>query len=196
MPKEILIIVEGGVIQEIYGIPPDVVVRVKDYDVDGCDPVRLKQDRDGERFLEIRWTHEDSCPADESAQEQQQDARETPGEPESPPHWRCPDCERTLSTSDWTYRDLADRGTPICGDCDTDMELTEGPATPDHPEKAPTAWILVDYTERALCSNQIYDDYEDCAADADRLDNAMIVGLLLADPSSRDENPDEPDDEH
>ena len=127
MTEEILIIVEGGVIQEIYGIPPDIVVRVKDYDVDGCDPARLKQDRDGERFFEGVWTHEDSCPADEPPGGHFQGPPETPRQPASPPHWRCPDCEHTLSTADWTYRDLADRGTPICGNCDTDMELVEGP---------------------------------------------------------------------
>jgi hypothetical protein len=125
MPKEIRIIVEGGVIQEVYGIPPDVVVRVKDYDVDGCDPSRLKQDRDGERFFEGVWTHEDSCPADGTAGQQHLESQELPDQPEFPLHWRCPDCERTLSTADWTYRDLADRGTPVCGDCDTDMELME-----------------------------------------------------------------------
>lgn len=183
MSKEILIIVEGGVIQEICGIPPDVVVRVKDYDVDGCDPARLKQDRDGERFFEGVWTHEDSCPTDESTQEQQ-DARETPRETESSPHWRCSECKRTLSTADWIYRDLADRGTPICGDCDTDMELMKGPGTPDHPQNLPNAWIIVHSAERALCSNRIYGDYEECAADAVRMTDATIVGLVLDDPAS------------
>ncbi len=43
------------------------------------DPARLKQARNGERFFEGVWTHEDSCLADESAQDQQQNARETPG---------------------------------------------------------------------------------------------------------------------
>lgn len=61
MPHEILIIVEGGVLQEIYGIPPDVVIRVKDYDVDGCDEHDLERDRDGEPYRQSVWTHDDSC---------------------------------------------------------------------------------------------------------------------------------------
>ena len=36
--------------------------------------------------------------------------------------WVCPECGKTLSVKDWTYSDLAARGTPVC-DCDTDMEL-------------------------------------------------------------------------
>ena len=61
MNKEILIIVEGGVIQEAHGIPPDMTVRVKDYDVEGCDEARLKRDRDGEPYHEAIWTYDDSC---------------------------------------------------------------------------------------------------------------------------------------
>ena len=61
MPQEILVIVEGGLVQEIYGIPPDVVVRVKDYDVDSCDEADLQRDRDGERYCESIWTAEESC---------------------------------------------------------------------------------------------------------------------------------------
>jgi hypothetical protein len=61
MSHEILIIVQGGSVQEVYGIPPEIVVRVKDYDVDGADDADLKQDRDGERYCEAVWTHEDSC---------------------------------------------------------------------------------------------------------------------------------------
>ena len=61
MPQEILVIVEGGVIQEIYGIPSDVVVRVKDYDVDPRDDPDYPRDRDGEPYFEAVWTVEDSC---------------------------------------------------------------------------------------------------------------------------------------
>jgi len=66
MDSEILIVIEGGLIREVYGIPPGVVVRVKDYDVDGADEADLKRDRDGGRYCESVWTHEDSCPADDA----------------------------------------------------------------------------------------------------------------------------------
>lgn len=61
MTQDILIIVEGGLIREIYGILPDVIIRVKDYDVEGCDERDLKRDRDGEPYCESVWTHDDSC---------------------------------------------------------------------------------------------------------------------------------------
>ena len=61
MPQEILVIVEGGLIQEIYGIPPEVVVRVKDYDVDPRDDPDLLRDRDGEPYCEAVRTAENSC---------------------------------------------------------------------------------------------------------------------------------------
>ena len=62
MNEEIVIVVDGGVVQEVYNIPPHVTVRVKDYDVDGCDEADLQRDRDGELYCEAVWTHEDSCP--------------------------------------------------------------------------------------------------------------------------------------
>ena len=61
MDREILIVIQGGLVLEVYGIPPGVVVRVKDYDIDVCDDAHLKQDHDGERYFEGVWTSEDSC---------------------------------------------------------------------------------------------------------------------------------------
>lgn len=61
MTREILIIVEGGVVHEMYGIPEGMTVRIKDYDVDGCSESEVLRDRDGERYRQIVWTHEDSC---------------------------------------------------------------------------------------------------------------------------------------
>ncbi len=61
MAEEILIVIEGGLVQEVYGILPGVVVRVKDYDVEGFEDAHLKHDQDGEPYRESVWTHEDSC---------------------------------------------------------------------------------------------------------------------------------------
>ncbi len=61
MAEEILIVIEGGLVQEVYGIPPDVVVRVKDYDIEGYDEAQLQKDRDGQSYFESVWTHEGSC---------------------------------------------------------------------------------------------------------------------------------------
>ncbi len=41
---------------------------------------------------------------------------------DEPSRWGCDECGKTLSEEDWTYSDLADRGTPICA-CDADMTL-------------------------------------------------------------------------
>ena len=92
-------------------------------------------------------------------------------------YWQCPSCPRTLSTADWTYADLADRGTPICGDCDNDMELVRPPGG-SGPEVPSNAWIIVDTDDRSVVPS-IYDDYEEAVSDANMMDNSLIVGLVL-----------------
>ena len=99
---------------------------------------------------------------------------------ESRMRWQCPDCARTLSTAEWTYADLADRGIPVCGHCDRDMELMTPPDKPGGSDRAPNAWIIVDSDERSVIPC-VYDDYEECAADANAMDNSLIVGLVLPD---------------
>jgi hypothetical protein len=101
-------------------------------------------------------------------------------------HWRCPDCGHTLSTADWTYADLADRGIPICGDCDRDMELIQ-PSADSGAAKGPSnAWIIVDTDDRSVVSH-IYDNYEECVSDANAMDNSLIVGLALPDRAAIEE---------
>ncbi len=41
---------------------------------------------------------------------------------DEPSRGACDECGRTLNVKDWTYCDLADRGTPVCT-CEADMEL-------------------------------------------------------------------------
>lgn len=40
---------------------------------------------------------------------------------DKPSRWVCEECGKTLSVEDWTYSDLAERGTPVCA-CDADMK--------------------------------------------------------------------------
>lgn len=54
--KKIVIIVEGGLIQEINNVPVDVVVEVHDYDTDGSEPEREETDKDGNNYLKSEWT--------------------------------------------------------------------------------------------------------------------------------------------
>lgn len=35
--------------------------------------------------------------------------------------WKCPICGAL--EVDWTYGDLCGRGSPVCGECDADMEV-------------------------------------------------------------------------
>jgi hypothetical protein len=100
--------------------------------------------------------------------------------------WRCPGCGRTLSTADWTYADLADRGIPICGDCDRDMELLQPSGDSGGPEKPSNAWIIVDTDDRSVVSH-IYDNYEECVSDANAMDDSLIIGLVLPDRAAPEE---------
>ena len=55
-PDTILIVVEGGVIQNIEGIPAGVQVEVRDYDVEGCEPGDdLKTNDVGDEYFESIW---------------------------------------------------------------------------------------------------------------------------------------------
>ena len=122
---------------------------------------------------------------------------ETPGksaEMKNSVCWRCRDCGRTLSTADWTYADLADRGIPVCGDCDSDMELIQPSDGSGKPQEPSNAWIIVDSDERSV-GPRIYDNYEECVSDADMMDNSLIVGLMLPDRLAREEDEEEQSNE-
>ena len=43
----IIVRVEGGMVQSVEGIPPGVIVEVRDYDTDGLDDEELETDDDG-----------------------------------------------------------------------------------------------------------------------------------------------------
>lgn len=92
-------------------------------------------------------------------------------------YWQCPDCPRTLSTADWTYADLADRGTPICGDCESDMELVN-PSGGSGSDVAANAWIIVD-TDGRSAAPCLYGNRKEAVANASKLDHSLIVGLVL-----------------
>jgi hypothetical protein len=59
-PKTIIIAMEGGLIQWIEGIPEDVRIIVRDYDVKGADPNDLSRDEDGDECFVSEWEHQDS----------------------------------------------------------------------------------------------------------------------------------------
>jgi len=53
--KRIVIYQDGGLIQNIEGIPKDVVIEARDYDIDGADPEDVKLDGDGQEYTEVIW---------------------------------------------------------------------------------------------------------------------------------------------
>jgi hypothetical protein len=102
----VTVTVQGGV-ADLAAKPSGIAVRIRDYDVDGEDGVRLSRDSDGRPCLVSEW------PAD---------AEVGPSSATQPAYrlWRCSTCGRTVSLS---YEDLARVGTPLCSDCDEAMEL-------------------------------------------------------------------------
>ena len=52
--KLVEITVEGGVIQNV-ACPPDVKVIVRDYDSEGVEAKSLKQDDNGDDYIESNW---------------------------------------------------------------------------------------------------------------------------------------------
>jgi hypothetical protein len=63
MTKEIIITVEGGLIQHIEGIDKDTKIIVKDYDTEGDSPEtddRIKTDSEGNDYWLTVWEFEDA----------------------------------------------------------------------------------------------------------------------------------------
>ncbi len=54
--KEVVVTVEGGVVQDIE-VPEGVVVKVRDYDVEGVDSadIILSRDKNGDGYVESTW---------------------------------------------------------------------------------------------------------------------------------------------
>jgi len=58
-------------------------------------------------------------------------------------HWECADCGTGAS---FTFADCAEAGTPVCGDCDDDMELCDE--------------VTITEPESEACQNCGSDDFE------------------------------------
>ena len=53
--KKLVITLDGGLIQDIQGIPEDLVILVRDYDVEGADEAEITMDEHGEPYFESIW---------------------------------------------------------------------------------------------------------------------------------------------
>jgi hypothetical protein len=58
--NRIVIIVEGGVVQDVFGIPKGYGLEVHDYDVEGCDEGDLETNDDGDKFYRGVWAEPDA----------------------------------------------------------------------------------------------------------------------------------------
>jgi hypothetical protein len=57
MTDPIVIVMDGGLIQEIANIPPGVVIEVRDFDVEGTtDETHITAE--GDEYTATIWTHE------------------------------------------------------------------------------------------------------------------------------------------
>jgi hypothetical protein len=51
MSEKIVVIVKGGLVQEVTGIPAGCVIEVRDYDIDGRDENRMLTDESGKAYV-------------------------------------------------------------------------------------------------------------------------------------------------
>ena len=53
--RKAVLIISGGVLQSVKGLPKGITLEVRDYDTDGVDDAALKVDRDGDCYNEVVW---------------------------------------------------------------------------------------------------------------------------------------------
>jgi transcription elongation factor Elf1 len=75
--------------------------------------------------------------------------------------WKCPQCGHCVDISyDW----LADNGTPICGDCDIDMELQPENEAERHDRKAAVERLVAKAESANLVSEDLDEAVHELAA--------------------------------
>lgn len=107
-------------ILEILHKPRGVAVTVFDYDIEGSGDHESGRgkDPDGQPCFFSQWPASATIIGDRRWPIVQQAARDTRRLYSR--KWACPTCKRTAWLS---YEELAAAGTPICTDCDTEMEV-------------------------------------------------------------------------
>lgn len=56
--KRIIIVVEGGIIQDISGCPPNMEIEIRDLDTEGVEEDKLSTTPNGDEYIESVHTHE------------------------------------------------------------------------------------------------------------------------------------------
>ncbi|MCY2927957.1 MAG: hypothetical protein NTV86_00395, partial [Planctomycetota bacterium] len=115
----VIITVTGGV-AEVLCKPRGVAVSIFDYDVEGGDPhdSRISKDPDGQACCTRQLPAGDEVVGNKHWPIVRK-AIDAAARPYSR-LWKCPGCGRSV---DCSYENLAEAGSPFCGECDREMTL-------------------------------------------------------------------------
>jgi len=111
-----VIITVGGGCGDVLFKPAGVAVTLFDYDVDGVE--KTAKDPDGARCTVAHWDTRRKVVSCEHWPIIQQASRDITCH--CTRQWKCPSCGRLIDVS---YEDLAQAGTPMCTNCDLEMEM-------------------------------------------------------------------------
>ena len=112
---QVIIAVSGGVTDLVLK-PAGIAVTLFDYDVDAVE--KTFEDPDGKRCIVGHWDTRSKVISNEHWPIIKQ--AKTDITCRCTKQWKCPSCGRTVEHS---YEALAEVGTPICTDCDIEMEI-------------------------------------------------------------------------
>ena len=113
---QVIMTVSGGVGDVLFN-SAGVALALYDYDVEGSDEGEpgVSRDSDGQLCCVSEWD-----PSDEIVGSENWPIIKKARKGSYCRTWKCPGCGRTIEHS---YEALAEVGTPICTDCDTEMEM-------------------------------------------------------------------------
>ena len=113
---QVIVTISGGVGDLLFK-SQGVAVAMYDYDLEGSDENEpgVTKDPDGQLCCIREWK-----PSEEVAGSEDWPIIKKAREGSYSRTWKCPECGRVI---DWSYAELAEAGSPICTDCDTEMEL-------------------------------------------------------------------------
>ena len=116
-PLQVIVTVSGGV-ADLLLKPTGVAVALYDYDVEGSDENEpgVSKDPDGQLCCVREWE-----PSEEIVGCKHWPMVRKALQGRYWRTWKCPDCGRKV---EWSYEELTEAGSPICTDCDAEMELT------------------------------------------------------------------------
>ncbi len=113
----VLVTVSGGVANLICK-PAGLVVRIYDYDVQGCEEARLDRDPDDQPCMICKYPKAEVVVANKHWAVIRHAVRDLTQANSC--QWKCPDCGRTIECS---YEQIVEIGTPHCPHCEIEMTM-------------------------------------------------------------------------